>query len=60
MIDKAWLFLMGLIAVLFVPLLIGGVTQRIEPILVSFVGTPIMLFFGIRYERQINGSVNHD
>ena len=55
--NKAWLFLIGTISVLFVPLFIGGLTLRIEPVLVSMFGTPIMIYCAIRYEKQILGDV---
>ena len=57
MMDKAWMFLIGTMVVMFVPLFISGMIHRIEPIIVSFVGTPIVLFVGMRYEKRINGSV---
>lgn len=56
--QKGWLFIIVAISVLFIPLFIGVTLHRIEPILVSLIGPPIVMIIGINYELPFRAEVD--
>lgn len=58
--QKGWFFIFGAISVLFIPLFIGVSIHRVEPILISLIGPPVIMILGINYELPFRHGVNHD